>query len=904
MGTTIRREPVNFDIPASPNYKFLNITNFRGLDVSSNPFELANNTASDCLNVYVDETNTLTTRPRLERKITQPMDGTHIATYNLHNGYLLHYLQDGEGVMRKLVAGVSTEITGTIPTVKCKYFEQGDKIYLLDRSRYMVIDDNNTLSDVEGYVPTTAVVDLNGVRHDVEPLNLLSDSYIETFFWDGQTNPISESVSVYPNHTKNKAIRNVKLDDYNDYSFILCFNDNTYLVKKDSVLYLGVPYNNYQEILFIDTGIVCSTEKITAARTSKDIMIIDDNNIFKVYKYLGNNMWSDAPLEYEHATFGDKIDASPNGKYVWEYDASLPWNLYWFEITEDSITSMGINGDPENDVLLHAWFDDTTDVKRYACLWQDKTNGINKRITYSDGITIGGFSAEFVLDGDNIGNLASDGKYYNYYTDGKKDIVYLVDFPQNGSSILNTYIYPKDFVTSFFMYSGKTKNFYWIDSSENNYLWMTSSEHPQDYYNTYAKINPNVLFNKDLDIIISESDTNIFDLYVWNKDSSQIQIELDVSVDVEAFNDWIEKRTQFFQSYLNTRFDNNYWFASKNRYYRSANNDPTYFPITEYNDLGDSNEEITGFNLANDTTLIAYKKNRVYLIQPFTSSLDTTEYAITESKNTVGNTAFGSPIVTTLTEIPLQINNDGIYGLSQLSNVSATERIADLMSEPINQRWLDVDDSVIERAITLNRLYWTYIILPYDTDTKIYLLDNRTNSWYYWELPIITSDAFVKDNHAEFVDSTGTIYYLTTTDIIDIAHEDEKVTKYYDDGERLIPWFWQSQILPMGTMNYSKRLVKTTFVLTDTDDSDGYGLQYNFRVFRKLASSTPEKEIVNKLTLVRSTTKKTNISKFGFLQIRLSNLTEAKRDYEAYENNKLRLVGLGLKYVLLEGLIA
>jgi hypothetical protein len=91
--------------------------------------------------------------------------------------------------------------------------------------------------------------------------------------------------------------------------------------------------------------------------------------------------------------------------------------------------------------------------------------------------------------------------------------------------------------------------------------------------------------------------------------------------------------------------------------------------------------------------------------------------------------------------------------------------------------------------------------------------------------------------------------------------------------------------------------------LTDTDNKDGYGLTYSFKVFRKLASSTPEKEISDKLNLVRSTTKKTNISKFGFVQLRISNLTQESRDYEALENNKLRLVGLGLKYVLLEGLI-
>ena len=38
MGTTIRREPVTTSIPAAPDYRFLNITNFGGIEKSSNPF--------------------------------------------------------------------------------------------------------------------------------------------------------------------------------------------------------------------------------------------------------------------------------------------------------------------------------------------------------------------------------------------------------------------------------------------------------------------------------------------------------------------------------------------------------------------------------------------------------------------------------------------------------------------------------------------------------------------------------------------------------------------------------------------------------------------------------------------------------------------------------------------------
>ena len=185
MGTTIRRQPVKFDIPKSPDYKFLNITNFRGLDISSNPFELASNTASDCLNVYVDETNTLTTRPRLGLFANAPIDGDHIGTYNLHDGYLLHYNKyTRDNSTHEVTSKTPTmwffkngkladkQVSGDIPTEKCTCFEQGDKIYLLDGKRYMVIS-NNILGDVEGYIPTTAIVSLSGEKKEVDPLNIL-----------------------------------------------------------------------------------------------------------------------------------------------------------------------------------------------------------------------------------------------------------------------------------------------------------------------------------------------------------------------------------------------------------------------------------------------------------------------------------------------------------------------------------------------------------------------------------------------------------------------------------------------------------------------------------------------------------------------------------------------------------
>lgn len=923
MGTTIRREPVNFAIPAAPDYKFLNITNFRGLDISSNPFELSPNTASDCLNVYVDETNTLTTRPRLEKKIATPIEGEPVGTYNLHNGYLLHYLVNGVGVMQTLIDNTLTEIEGNIPTVMCKHFEHGDNIYLLDGSRYMVVSDN-VLKDVEGYIPVINILDATNTSHSVESLNLLSDSYLEKYYWDGVNNPYGSN-SVDKTSTKNNAIRKIIIStDLSEYEYLQFFEDDTYLFRNKTTkeLFVGAFTNNYSEILLTATGIYPRypyniSMEVKAASVGKTICIREEYPILShnryVYDYVGNNQW-----KFNNSIYiRDDVDTydfgvSPNGKYYWELaDSTAEGSVFYIKVTATaadapSESNISIGLDNITKPIKPLFLNDSDNYDHYLLCENTTTPNektIIKNFTTGTRIEVARFQApENVKDGYLTKN---NNIFYTYYTEDNKDYLLLVNLSTGSKT---QYVYPEKFISNYFRFLSDSQTMFWFDSK--NYLWVADVNNPYAHYNTYFKVDSNVIYTKDFNIIITESseENEPFNFYFWNDSDPTISVVSRIGVNTDIYIDWKERREKLLKSHIVTRFDNNYWFAYGNAYCRSANNDPTYFPITEYNELGDSNEEITGFNLANDTTLIAYKPNNLYLIQPFTSSLDTVEYTITESKNTVGNTAFSAPIVTTLTEIPLQINNDGIYGLTQLTNVSSPERVADLMSEPINERWLNIDDDLITHAQTLNRLYWTYIIIPdaENDKTMIYLLDNRTNSWYYWEIPIVVLNSFVKDNITEFVDIDGNIYYLTSTDIQNKSFDTQLVTEYYDDGRKLIPWYWQSQIMPLGTMNYSKRLVNTTFILTDTDTQDGYGLTYKFKVFRKLASSTPEKEISGELNLVRSMTKKTNISKFGFVQLKLSNITEESQGTEpekAFRNNKLRLVGLGLKYVLLEGLM-
>lgn len=937
MGNTIRREPVNFSIPASPDYKFLNITNFRGLDVSSNPFELATNTASDCLNVYVDETNTLTTRPRLEKKELKdnsnndilPLNGTCLGVYPLHDGYLFHYTQQ----MKILHGDNLIEVTVENPPQReCKCFEQGNKTYLLGEGRYMVIDENGILTDVDGYVPNRSIVRLDGTVEKDEQLNLLSDVYTEKYFWDGVNDPKLPTTAL---ETKNDYyLKSEFSNELFSGSIPLAVLENKTMLWYSENFMCGV--TNFDPEFkgeFRTTFTGPSVEELgDFASSGKSFNLWGyKNNELKFYEFKHDRFYSSTALTISGLYNSNYWNISPDG---YKMVAQSTDGIYLFigttlddnntgTITKTKISLPSVSGTSvtskvvlSNNKIWVAFLVDNQ-LRIYSAPFKTlsfdlfdtytTTNiyntDFNVNVTENDEFLWLGDVSTFVLYRQN--NPESQLVQHKTYSDkiniNPDGFAWTVSTHMTNEGVVKIHTIPNinNINSRYFMNV--------IDVSAVNATSASlSTSTADDFYCFYKNNFFYYKFDKEID------DTNIYPrnsiLYFWNDNKKpNITITTKLTANDEDFAAWKTLKTKTLASGLITRFDNNYWFASGNTYFRTQNNDPTYFPLTETNELGDSNEDITGFNIANDTTLLAYKENRLYLIQPFYSeTTGMNEYAITESKNTVGNTAIGAPIVTTLTEIPLQINNDGVYGLSQVANVSAVERIADLLSEPINERWLNEDDEVIKKAQTLNRLYWTYIILPYEKLTKVYLLDNRTNSWYYWELPIKLLNAFAKDNRAEFVDTEGNIYYLTTIDIRNMGFDTQLVTEYYDYGKKLIPWLWQSQVLYLGTMNHAKRLVNTTFILTDTDTQDGYGLQYSFKVFRKLASSVPEKELSGDLNLVRSTTKKTNISKFGFLQLKLSNITEDSQGTEAekaYRNNKLRLVGLGLKYVLLEGLI-
>ena len=972
MGNTTRRQPISFGIPASPDYKFLNITDFAGLHVTNNPFTAKANTASDALNVYVDENNALTTRPRLEKvnellvKINQP-SMILIDIYVLNSFLLVHGLV-GETAYLYVVKNNTiypvNNSTYTIPKTKCVVYEYETNIYLIhpagffrihdmgesvhqnNRFRFIQIDHYST----EDYVPSRRSVnatvnpDLKGV--DIEPLNLLSQKYKELYFWNGLTKlPILDSLYTFSHENKYKKHKENELDSirYRYLKYVPEYvtrqpNTEAFLtydyssspaklrvaeIGNDNIIYYSVDHLNpsltlpyYADHLYVDSNddasiiayCYCgeSSDPEDTAQTLGGVFLLKNGEFKEIIKNTTDKFKSD----FYNNKYRIKMtsDASRILTYttkevlILDYvESSDSYDTTRLSFDSTTYSCVGIEMSDDGEVGLVKLKNKNTSSAQFHKIGVIQ----NKNISYLYDVDDKYDSASISVDGNIIaicqqGTSASSLIIYKNFKDSTKKSV---------STFTNTHFAWDDYRESGLAISEDLDkiyfhNGYWVISEEwffkddlvytyaqNSDGFMPYATTDKYYYYTHYRYKATTIQERQPYVT-----RNILD---YSQLEPLLEVTLLLTDSDEDYEKWNTRRQELLSATLTVDYDNNKWFASGNKLFYSAYGNRTYVPMSNYNILGDS-ENITGFNLANDNTLIAYKTHKLHIITPTTIN-DVYTYAFQDTKNTVGNEAIGASIVTTLSEKPLQITKDGIYALNQLKNVQSSDRISVLISEKINQKWLDELDESIYNCKTLNRLYWTYFILNDEKHkiTKVYLLDNRTSSWYYWELPIQTIKAYVNDNKTTFIDVDGNVYELKTNDTFNPFNPD--VTEYYDDGRKLIKWFWKSQILPLGTINYSKRLINTTFIVTDTDESDKYGLNYSFRIYRKLVSESNTTTISNDLNYVQSVTKKTMIPRFNFIQITLSNIEEADES-RAFDNNKFRLIGLGLKYVLLEGL--
>lgn len=1050
MGSTIRRQPVNFKIPSSPDYKFFNVTDFRGLEMTDNPFTANSNTASDLLNVYVDENNALTTRPRLEKQYeigkNIPKFNRVLYSYKLMDKIIFQvlinstivrlYYKQGDNLV--LIDNDTNNIA--LPETKLAIFEKKDKIYVMTGTLYCVIKSDNIMysvrDDEDTYVPTTGIstINDNGIRvmADYEQKNILSNKYKIQYFWDLESDIYSEF------EANGKLIKNDYLKQYK--SDELPLSDNIFslgkiLTDNNILVYSGPSTGEWKaKRFYLEDGKINNDDAITILER-QPICFSSNGKWFVVpdSDYTGFTVKGDREthVAIDTSTFKLNRDAyvnmqgfiSNNGDYVYvivSTDFTLgkddnEWKLlrFTYDPTKGEYVKnipfeyTNVNLDENKQInaydarLLYGnSFSDVIITSSFALIYLSDIISTSEKSQSSGTIYSCGelaYASEVVVSNDltSIGILSSDKNNVfigsldssthsvlgvNKYVESKIEHISIKgNFQLRIMTDNDVYVYTlnDDFYKLYSLQELPKSDYYLTQTTHNLIIsadgllaWRlqrnrtdSTNIKPEDDYIVYVDVlessteplitveysSPDdVSYTDKKEYVVSErlseessnitvslnsyDKVHIVKFLVYNTDESagkEHYVDLSVKdrillglgtgygslyyqydgnnlIITPSGTTILNKRIDIIVTYSNIiynpgqtfdfngilRFQNNFWFYGNGNEIRwTGNNDPTYFPEYNYTNLGDTNDFVNDMLMVSYDTAIAFKQNNMYVITPTEISDGGYTFTFVEAKTDIGVIAPQSSIISPLTETPLYVNARGIYGIRQLKNIQSTDRISVLYSENVNKKYLNEDKK--SHIQTISRLYWVLFIIP-GKITKIYVFDDRTSSWYYWEIPINVTGCWADELNSYFASDDGKIYMLKTNDIIDTTYSPE--TEYYDDGRKLIPWYWKSQILSLGTINYSKKLINTTFILTDTDENEEYGLNYKFKAYRKIVSETNATTISNRLNYIQSTTKKTTIPRFNFLQMELSNVEED------LNNNKLRLVGLGLKYELLEGL--
>lgn len=560
----------------------------------------------------------------------------------------------------------------------------------------------------------------------------------------------------------------------------------------------------------------------------------------------------------------------------------------------------------------------------------------------------------------------------------EKEIKYKFE-PDSDETLLNHYSYTE--LTTFKSIGGNNRTVQIevrLDFEENNHtsVYVDDLSYPVSNGTTYRLEfeNSESIFGKTIYVDLKFENGWLIKMSAEGTGDFKTGFPEGIYVTVNTNTAYKEPIYDNFTPTLMKHFYNNYWFASDNALYNTLYNDPTYIPISNKSVIGDDSV-ITGINSLTDSSMVVYKADKQFVVSA-SSSNNTILYSVTEMKSDKGNLPVGECIVTSQTEYPLQFTNTGIYVLNIPKNVTTDTNTAVSISERIDVKYLGETNK--ENIITHNHLYWTYVIFPGET-SKIYVLDNRTTQWYYWEVPInilscwetvhqyaIIKDApkndrdperfgetiGIQDNDTDwsftryvyldngelqpitykkgdddyeikqytetvFMTTTGEMYEFKTIDHFDyeVTHTGTEycdlIADHIDDSSvavrsELIPWLWESQILPLtytrysksyAAVGYSKQLQQTGFMFADSDRTEEYSLRYQFIVYRKHMLSRNIKDVpaqsrIDTLNYIRSVLKRTRVPKFSFIKIRLTNTDSI--------NNRLNLISIKFKYKLLQ----
>ena len=959
-----KTRPVTFNIPKSNTYESTSISSFKGIQYSDNPLAVDSDSASDLLNVYLNDSGTLTTRPRIELEKTIFSPQYDVISRISFGDIVLYKVSDKTDSKTDLyldVDGVFSKIIAddvVFSEKKISAFKKDDAIYVLDDGEYYVIKKIEShykifpvLNDVDTTMPvlkTISAVGSIGVVDEKLGKNVLSDKYATAVIWDGKTdfssllvgscgvenNYLKKSDGFYaPNSPLNQETlwtNPVRGDDFVVYSIRVDVNSSrVFFIRKTETgfetreydlpgVYVGSSPNG--RFLLTNDYYEDITTLVEIDRESENLLFYSATSLNLVFSVVDNDgvvygLAQNGSSFYLKRYRRSSATLTPIGSDVFISDAFSDMEVRELRINRScsrvlvQIVGRASSSSPWKEKLF--LYDTLTEE-----LVEILSEEYRRDQYYSEDFTYRVSSSRFDAEKEilHIGSLMTDSSSnthrYSERTSAKLAISNLV--PEGQRHYIS-----EDGSVYIFSYDSST-----LESSSRRLMLNFVP-------NTYDKIYEIYDVGHRVEIMSSfdpeKLDFFIFERYPYTiseKNAWFVDFEESTESLLKIFYKHKDKNSKIKIS-SHFRFQNNHWFyGESNRLWRTSLNDPTYIEDFNYIDVGDDSP-ITGTNVLSDNLLAIYKENSFYLVARSEVSDGVYVYTCTETKGEVGNLPVGQTITTKYSQLPISIDDSGIFYISQLENVTLSEHNTTSLSSKIDKKFLAEPNK--KSLLTHNHRYWTYFIFPGDV-ARVYVYDNRTSEWYYWELPegnivslweeveVVDGDMYTI---TKYITTTGNVYSLRTIDSvirIDADNDDDCYSEYLDSlysGKQEIQWFWESQILPLTITRYSKsymalgyrkQLTHTGFLFTDTDENEEYSLDYSFKVYRKSSSNVSERSLSGSLNRVRSVLKKTYIPRINFLQIKIKNsdLSHIHQTNLPNTHNKLNLIQLKFKYKIME----
>lgn len=934
MKNIYKREPLVRSLPAGYDgldaVNYTNLSGFKGLQVYDNPLIADPNSTYSCKNVYVDEHGNLTVRPALmtTQKLTTTVlwcheysDGTALKTEYIDNEYRL-----------TVTNGTASDsiIFSNEPTV---IPVESDGLYLFVKTEhnilYEIVDAKFEL--VEG----TVLLD-DAANSDIEHYNILNNKVI---------NEINEAITGTPRDDSRYVI-DFQVPLINNWDepyriikgtnkWIICSQNLITIIENGSVKNVNVN-TGYQLVpsdwcvqettAGLEVTVAAYREKPNLSSLFdgssymdiKHIVIDADGNIVTNYTLTGNNSvhlfagygyavavlahtgepddpnWSHF-ICYKKIT-GDSTDANDTTLEAfrnndWTRIGDAVFRPVWFEPPNLGVDFSGSSG-------IYQWIIPTTRgiiITDYS--FSTKTVDIRPYIgfdeeAYEAAVISTAYDTvpKTVRAYENIITSPSGDTFYYHVQNEVDETLSRIDgriyFIRNGR-ITGSYIatHSPVSITDIHGYSQNIK----FNLRDSDYIEYTFK----------------------FDVILADED------FVLKSQSAYYRIpgltahivERDTSV-IPVISDIAEEPiTGFF-------LDNCWWFITEHSVFGTGVDGNGLATVKRFDPLKyfKFSEKLTGAIRLSDTSFWVFHNNGAYLIYKTSMTvLNQTEYRwlCTATAKSKGCDFENALVTLPVSSYVATVTNSDICTVQMRENIQSDERSLVPMTmsfaSDIRQLLSETDSIKI-----VNYKYLTIFILnkiDEDGHTPAVVLDNATNSWWYWEFPVryvsqawqTETDTYLLCPHENIIVALNSEEYsYTIGSIVYAVYADRLDT---NQSPTQIDWGWQSAMQVFGTVERRKQLLFTTFVFDDfmpTDSSEQtIELGYYFNIYSKnYATSKPD---ATTATIFRAsnTANKTIISNFNYLQLVLCNMPFEDVNFEAL--TKPKICCISLKYRLLRG---